>query len=91
MAQRVIGFKKKTRLTVMNMHSNLLNSRSLHQPLSAGQGDEPPTKFSKRRVGLDRASTFRGDLLGKRGMTLFGGRGLHAIYFHIKTNQNIKI
>ena len=35
-AQRVLSFKKKTRLTVMNMHSNLLNSRSVHRPLSAG-------------------------------------------------------
>ena len=46
-AQRVLSFKKKTRLTIMNMHSNLLNSRSVHRPLSAG-GDEPPTKFSKK-------------------------------------------
>ena len=45
-AQRVLSFKKKTRLTVMNMHSNLLNSRSVHRPLSAGP-DESPTKFSK--------------------------------------------
>ena len=65
-AQRVLSFKKKTRLTVMNMHSNLLNSRSVHRPLSAG-GDEPPTKFSKRAGQLDRTSIFRVDLLGKRG------------------------
>ena len=48
-AQRVLSFKKKTRLTVMNIHSNLLNSRSVHRPLSAVR-DEPPTKFSKRGV-----------------------------------------
>ena len=35
-------------------------------PLSAG-GVEPPTKFSKRGAGLDRNSTFREGLLGKRG------------------------
>ena len=47
-AQRVLSFKKKTRLTVMNMHSKLLNSHSVHPPLSDGKGVEPPTKFSKR-------------------------------------------
>ena len=65
-AQRVLSFKKKTRLTVMNMHSNLLNSRSVHRPLSAGGGDEPPTKFQKEGQ-LDRTPIFRVDLLGKRG------------------------
>ena len=64
-AQRVLSFKKKTRLTVMNMHSKLLNSHSVHPPLSDGEGVEPPTKFSKR--ALDRTSTFRESLLGKRG------------------------
>ena len=48
MAQRVLSFKKKTRLTVMNMHSKLLNSHSVHPPLSDGGRVEPPTKFSKR-------------------------------------------
>ena len=48
MAQRVLSFKKKTRLTVMNMHSKLLNSHSVHPPLSDGERVEPPTKFSKR-------------------------------------------
>ena len=38
MAQRILGFKKKTGLTIMNMHSNLLNSRSVHHPLPAGHG-----------------------------------------------------
>ena len=47
-AQRVLSFKKKTRLTVMNMHSKLLNSHSVHPPLSDGGRVEPPTKFSKR-------------------------------------------
>ena len=47
-------------------------------PLSAGNGRgkvEPPTKFSKKRVGggggggggFDRISIFRGRLLGERG------------------------
>ena len=31
--QRVLSFKKKTRLTVMNMLSKLLNSHSVHPPL----------------------------------------------------------
>ena len=34
--QRVLIFKKKTRLTVMNMYSKLLNKHSVHRPLSAG-------------------------------------------------------
>ena len=49
-AQRVLSFKKKTRLTVMNMHSKLLNSHSVHPPLPGGEGIEPPTKFSKSEV-----------------------------------------
>ena len=48
--QRVLSFKKKARLTVMN---KLLNSHSVHPPLSDGGRVEPPTKFSKRG-GLDR-------------------------------------
>ena len=51
-AQRVLSFKKKTRLTVMNMHSKLLNSHSVHPPLFDGEGIEPLTKFSKRGGGL---------------------------------------
>ena len=52
-AQRVLSFKKKTRLTVMNMHSKLLNSHRVHPPLSDGEGVEPPTKFSKRGAWQD--------------------------------------
>ena len=37
-AQRVLSFKKKTRLTVMNMHSKMLNNYSVHPPVSAGGG-----------------------------------------------------
>ena len=51
--QRVLSFKKKIKLTVMNMHSKLLNNDSVYPPLSAGGGGiEPPTKFSKKRGGL---------------------------------------
>ena len=64
-AQRVLSFKKKTRLTVMNMHSKLLNNHSVHPPLSGGGVLNLQTNFQKR--GLDRTSTFRGGFLGKRG------------------------
>ena len=48
-AQRVLSFKKKTRLTVMNMDPKLLNDCSGHPPLSGGGGGcEPPIKFSKK-------------------------------------------
>ena len=40
-AQRIFSFQKKARLTVMNMHSNFLNSRSVHPPLSAGGNLQP--------------------------------------------------
>ena len=45
-------------------------------PFCRGTGVEPPTKFSER--GLDRASTFTGGMLGKRGLIFLrrgGGRG----------------
>ena len=65
--QRVRSFRKKIKLTVMNMLSKLLQNHSVYPPLSAG-GIEPPTKFSKKKGGgLDRTSTFSGNLLGKRG------------------------
>ena len=64
-AQRVLSFKKKTRLTVMNMDSNLLNSRNMHRPLSAGGMNLQPN-FEKEGQ-LDRTSIFRVDLLGKGG------------------------
>ena len=51
-AQRVLSFKKKTSLTVMNLHSKLLNSHIVHPPLSDGGRVEPPTKFSKKGWGL---------------------------------------
>ena len=37
-AQRVLSFQKKTKLTVMNKHSKLLNNQSVHPSLSAGGG-----------------------------------------------------
>ena len=46
LTQRVLSFKKKINLTVMNMHSKLLNNGSVYPPLSAGGGGggiEPPT------------------------------------------------
>ena len=46
-AQRVLSFKKKTRLTVMNMHSKLLNSHSVHPPLSDGGGLNLQPNFQK--------------------------------------------
>ena len=67
-AQRVLSFKKKTWLTVMNMHSKLLDNHGVHPPLSTWEGGS--TKFSKRgRLG--RTLFLRGGLLGKKGMILF--------------------
>ena len=45
---------------------------SVH-PLRFCREAEPPTKFSKRGERLDRTSTFRGGLLGKRGITFCKG------------------
>ena len=54
----------------------ILKNHSVHltSPPTFWRGVEPPTKFSKR-VGLDRTSTFRGALLGERGVTFFKKRG----------------
>ena len=56
-------------------------------PCSAGAegGVESPTKVSKR--WLDRTSTFRGGLLGKRGVTLFRV----GCNFHIKNKIKSEI
>ena len=44
---------------------------SVHPPsTSAGGRVEPPTKFSKKGEGLGSTSTFRGELLGKRGVAV---------------------
>ena len=64
-------FEKILRLQLY--HTNLITVCT-HPSFCRGEGVEPPTKFSKRG-GLDRASTFRGGLLGKRG-NFFQGRGL---------------
>ena len=84
-AQRVLSFKKKTRLTVMNMHSKLLNSHSVHPPLSDGEGVEPPTKFSKRG-GLPGPQLLEGVCWERGGDFIQGG----GCSFHIKINQNLK-
>ena len=43
---KVLSFKRKTKLSVMNTNSKLLNNHGVHPPLS-----EPPTEFSKKKVG----------------------------------------
>ena len=51
-AQRVLSFKKKTRLAVMNMHSKLLNNHSVHPLLSAGgKGGWTSNQFFKKGEG----------------------------------------
>ena len=54
--------------------------------LLRGEGVEPPPKFSKR--GLDRTSTFREVLLGKRRVTFFRGEGCN---FHLKNKFKSEI
>ena len=77
-AQRILSFKKKTRLKiVMNMYSKLLNNHSLHPPLfsvwGCGGGGVNVQPNFRKGGGLDRTSTFRGGLLENRGVTLFEG------------------
>ena len=50
MAQRVLSFKKKSRLIVMNMHSKLLNNHSVHPSFSAGGLSLQPN-FNKKGGG----------------------------------------
>ena len=83
LAQRVLSFKMKTRLTVMNMHSKLLNSHSVHPPLPGGEGIEPPTKFSKSEV-LTGPQLLEGVCWER------GGDFIQGCSFHIKINQNLK-
>ena len=83
-AQRVLSFKKKTSLTVMNIHSKLLNNQSVHPPLSAG-GIETPTKFSKRGRRLTGTQLLNGVCWQRGGDFIQGGCN-----FHIKINQNLK-
>ena len=45
---------------------------------------EPPTKF-KKKAGLDKTSTFRGGLLGKRGLTFFRGGGVQLSHNNLKS------
>ena len=88
-AQRVLSFKKKTRLTVMNMHSDLLNSRSVHRPLSAG-GDEPPTKFSKRGGSLTEPQ-FLEWICWERGGDFIQVEGLQFSHKNKSKYQNLNI
>ena len=63
-------------------------SHSVHLPLPFCREVEPPTKFSKRGGrGLDRTSTFRGGLLGKRRITFFKG----GCNFYIKNKLKFEI
>ena len=52
MAQRVLSFKKKSRLIVMNMHSKLLNNHSVHPSFSAGGLSLQPNLKKKGGGGL---------------------------------------
>ena len=75
-AQRILSFKKKTRLKiVMNMYSKLLNNHSLHPPLfsvwGCGGGGVNVQPNFRKGGRLDRTSTFRGGLPENRGVTLF--------------------
>ena len=56
-------------------------------PLSAGRGLSLQTNF--QRGGFDKTSTFRRELLGKRG-GLFSRGGGGSCNFHIKINENLK-
>ena len=55
-------------------------------PLSAGGALSLQSNFQKGR-GLDRTSTFRRGLLGKRGATFFRG----GCNFHIKNKLKFEI
>ena len=66
-----------------------INLKELHIvciPLPFCWGFEPPSKFSKRRRGLDRTSTFIWEFLGKKGWLFSGGIAI----FTKKINYNLK-
>ena len=79
-AQRVLSFKKKTRLTVINMHSKMLNNHSVHSPLSAGEGGGggvTSIKIFKRRGGdLTGPQLLEGVYCERGGDYIQGGKGL---------------
>ena len=54
------------------------------------RGVEPPTNDRVRGGGLDRTSTFRGEVAGKRGMTFFKGGG-EGCNFYIKNKLRFEI
>ena len=60
----------------------------VYTPAPFCRGVEPPTKFSKKG-GLDGSSAFRGELLGKRGMTFF--RVGRVCNFYIKNKLKSEI
>ena len=63
-------YKVSAKKNVEELCLMILKNHSVHLPPIFWRGVEPPTKFSQT-VGLDRTSTFRGALLGERGMTFF--------------------
>ena len=77
MTQRVLSFKKKTKLlSVMNIDSKLLNNHSVHPPLSSGGGGgviEPPTKFSKKRGGGLTGPQLLEEICWERGSNFIQG------------------
>ena len=68
------------------MHSKLLNSYSVHPPLSDGKGVEPPTKFSKKGLLHDRTSTFRVGFAGKER-----GDFIQGVQFSYKNKSKSEI
>ena len=87
-AQRVLSFKKKTRLTehavVKQSQLNnfkLLNNGSVQPPLSARGGGEPPTKSSKKG-GLTEPQISQG-ICWERG----GGDFIRGVQFSHKNKS----
>ena len=84
-AQRVLSFQKKTKLTVMNKHSKLLKIKVCTHPFLLEEGVEvkPPTK--KGGGSLTEPQLLEG-VCWEREVTLFRGVAI----FKIKINQNLK-
>ena len=61
----------------------------MYPPLTVGSGGRPFYQIFKGGGGLDRISTFKGGLLGKKRITFFkGGRG---VTFHVKNKLKSEI
>ena len=88
-AQRVLSFKKKTSLTVMNMHSNLLNSRSVHRPLSVGGMNLQPN-FQKGGGSLTEPQ-FLEWIYWERGGDFIQVEGLQFSHKNKSKYQNLNI